>query len=182
VESNNTRLTSIRIGPDLAVSTMSAPATAGAGYDSHHRNDAEPGRRKRRHLRDPVLPFRQFLPRRERHAARQPRGANSRHRIEQCHDDSVNPVGDADRSALPDRERGRRNALRNRSRRTTRAYVIIRVGPDLVVSSIVARRAGSGGTIAITDTTANSGSGKQTPRRRRSTCRRTTRSTQATSG
>ena len=72
-ESNNTTSRSIQIGADLTVSVLSAPAIAGAGAEHpRHRYNGEPGRRNGRSIADALLPLRQHLDRRRRHAAGQP--------------------------------------------------------------------------------------------------------------
>ena len=162
LESNNTRVTSIRIGPDLVVSTMSAPATAGAGATiaitetTLNQGGGSAGTSATRFYLSANFSL---------DANDTPLGSRAVPTLAASGSSSATttvsipsgtPTGQYYLIANADDG----NAVAEPVETNNVKYVIIRVGPDLVVSSIVApARAGSGGTIAITDTTANAGSG-----------------------
>ena len=69
VETNNVKYVFIRVGPDLVVSSIVAPARAGSGGHCHHRHDGERGGRQCRRLDDDVLLLVELRARRKRHPA-----------------------------------------------------------------------------------------------------------------
>jgi subtilase family serine protease len=162
LESNNTRVTSIRIGPDLVVSTLSAPANAGAGamIAVSETTTNQGGGSAGASVTKFYLSTNFSLDATDTPLESRPVPALGPSASSSATTNVIIPpstltgqyylIANADAGA----------AVAEPMESNNVKYVIVRVGPDLRVSSVVApARAASGGSIVVTDTTANSGSG-----------------------
>ena len=161
-EANNTRLAIIAIGPDLTVPTMSAPATGGAGTSivvsdttSNTGAGSAPASVTRFFLSNNVFLDAADAPLETRSVPALAPGASSSGATAVTIPGGTPPgtyylFAQADAGGVV-AEAGETNNTR---------FVLLRIGPDLTVSALSApARAAAGGTITVTDTTRNAGSG-----------------------
>jgi subtilase family serine protease len=162
VESNNTRITSVRIGPDLMIGALSAPANAGAGgtiavtETTLNQGGGSAGASVTKfYLSQDFSLDANDTPLASRAVPSLAPGGSNSGTTNVTIPSSTSTglyylIANADDGAAVGESVETNNAR----------YVIVRVGPDLVVSSVVApARAAAGGSILVTDTTANAGSG-----------------------
>jgi subtilase family serine protease len=161
-ESNNTRVLSIRIGPDVVVSAMTAPATAGAGSTisvsetTANQGGGTAGASTTRFY----FSTNYLLDASDTPLESRPVPALAAAGSSAATTTVTIPAGTATGQYYLIANADDAVAVAESVETNNSRYVLIRVGPDLVVSSIVApARAGSGGTIVLTDTTSNPGSG-----------------------
>ena len=163
-EANNTRTLLVRVGPDLAVTALTAPAVAGPGAIRHRqRHDEEPGRWPRRRLVDALLSVAELHTRCQRRRARITRRRTAhRGRFDDRRPPRPSRFPRPLRVARSTSSRSPMTATRvaESTENNNTRFVTIRIGADLVVSALTApTRVGSGSTISVTDTIRNSGGG-----------------------
>jgi subtilase family serine protease len=161
-EVNNLRSLSIRIGPDLAVSAFTAPATAGAGgalvvTDTTKNQGAGTAASSQTWI---YLSTNTVLDASDTFLQSRPVGSlapGDTHIASTTVDiPSGTPSGTYYLLAAADGEQDVAEAVENNNTR----FATIRIGPDLTISALSApSRAASAGTIAVTDTTRNAGAG-----------------------
>jgi subtilase family serine protease len=161
-ESNNTLARSIRIGPDLAISTMTAPANAGAGQTititdttKNQGGGAAPASRTQFYLSKNSIPDAADTLLGGRSVVGLEAGATSSGSTTVSIPDGT-AVGAWFIIAKADAE----TVVAETSETNNSTVKSIGVGPDLIVSAITAPTAsGPGQTIDVTDTTKNQGGG-----------------------
>jgi subtilase family serine protease len=161
-EFNNTRLTIIQIGPDLTISAFSAPASAGAGTSitvtdttSNPGKGAAAASTTRFYLSTDFTLDAGDTPLQDRAvpalAGLASNAASTSMTI---------PASTADGTYYLIAKADGPNLVAESSETNNTRSVVLRVGPDLVVSSLTApARAAAGSTISVTETTQNAGTG-----------------------
>jgi subtilase family serine protease len=161
-EFNNTRITTIAIGPDLVVSSLSAPATAGPGSTilvsdttTNQGAGAAGATTTRFFLSADVFLDAGDTPLQARAVPALAAGATS------TGPTSITiPASTSSGTYYLFAQADAANAVVEANDANNAKSALLRIGADLTVSAIVApTRAASGGTIAVTDTTRNVGSG-----------------------
>ena len=161
-ENNNTRLASVRVGPDLAVSALTAPASAGPGVPftvtetTKNQGAAPAGSSSTRFFLSANYALDAGdLQLSARSVPALDAGASSSGTTTLTLPDDLATGLYYLIAAADDGDR----VLESLETNNTRSAVL-RVGPDLVVSALSAPlRAGAGTTVSVTDTTKNNGSG-----------------------
>jgi Fungalysin metallopeptidase (M36)/CARDB/Fungalysin/Thermolysin Propeptide Motif len=161
-EANNNRSDLVRVGPDLVVSAMSAPANAGAGVsmvvsDTTKNNGSNnaPASSTRFYLSLNYALDASDTPLGTRSVG--PLAAGASHAWETTLTmPATAPVGTLYLIAKADDSNSVSESLETNNTRT----VVVRVGPDLTVSAVAApARAAAGESITVSDTTKNTGGG-----------------------
>jgi subtilase family serine protease len=162
IESNNTRIALIRIGPDLAISTLTAPSTAGAARTfavtettKNQGAGAADGSATRFYLSTNVTLDAGDVPLGARSVGALPAGAST------AVTTSVTiPANTASGSFYLIAAADDGNTVRESIETNNTRYVVLRVGADLVVATLTApARGAAGATLGVTETTRNTGGG-----------------------
>ena len=161
-ESNNTRIVLVRIGPDLAVTALTAPATAGTGgtivVNETTKNQGGGGSASsstRFYLSPNYALDATDFQLQARPVGPLAAGVSSAAATTLMIPANV-PTGTFYLIAVSDDG----NAIAEPMETNNTRFVLLRVGPDLFVSSMTApTRAASGATISVTETTKNTGGG-----------------------
>jgi subtilase family serine protease len=161
-ESNNTRLTSLAVGPDLIVTAMSAPPLAAAGANIlvsdttvNQGGEAAPASSTRFFLSANVLLDAADTPLQARSMGALAPGASS------SGSTSVTiPAGTVSGSYYLFAQADGSTSIPEPNEANNSRLTTIRIGADLTVSGFTApARAAAGSTITVTDTTTNAGAG-----------------------